>query len=189
MRRRSIRPLSCSRSSRRAVAEGVKFRLRYRPPKYRPVLIHLWTEPERVRAEREEALEQLEGAKGRGKERVRSRLGRVVEVAALGPTGGHERRPGRPGRGVPGADRRGHDSGPERLVGDEGRRSGPGPGPGAAGATDVISADQRSAGIVAANGNYTGCVAGPLAARQGLRAASSTALARCSPTRPRPIRS
>jgi hypothetical protein len=64
-------------------ADGVKFRLRYRPPKFRPVDIHFWTDPDRVREEREEAVEQLGGTTGTGVKQVQKHLGRVVEVVAL----------------------------------------------------------------------------------------------------------
>ena len=63
--------------------EGVKFRLRYRPPTFRPILIHVWDEPGRVQTEREEGLEQLEEVKGKAVKRVRSHLDQVAEVVAL----------------------------------------------------------------------------------------------------------
>jgi hypothetical protein len=63
--------------------DGVKFALRYRPGKTRPVYFHLWAEPRRVQTEREEALELLDGSRNRNAKRVREHLGRVVEVAAL----------------------------------------------------------------------------------------------------------
>jgi hypothetical protein len=62
---------------------GVKFRLRYRHVRYRPVHIHLWVKAARVKTEREEALEQFEGIRGRGVGAVRRHLSRVVEVVAV----------------------------------------------------------------------------------------------------------
>jgi hypothetical protein len=63
--------------------EGVKFRLRYRPARLRPVHLWLSTDPAQVRTEREEALEPFEGARVKGARRVRAHLRLVVEVAAL----------------------------------------------------------------------------------------------------------
>ena len=63
--------------------EGVKFCLRYRHARYRPVLIHLWVKAARVKTEREEALEQFDGIQGRGVGSVRRHLSRVVEVVAV----------------------------------------------------------------------------------------------------------
>jgi hypothetical protein len=61
----------------------IRFRLSYRPPEYRPVLVHVWADPERVRTELEEAAERLEDAAGDGIGRIRMHLGRVVEVVAV----------------------------------------------------------------------------------------------------------
>ncbi|HVL12226.1 MAG TPA: hypothetical protein VM529_06660 [Gemmata sp.] len=63
--------------------EGVKYVLRYRTRKLRPVYFHLWAKPGRVQAEREEALEQFEGARERNAGRVRKHMEKVIEVVAL----------------------------------------------------------------------------------------------------------
>jgi hypothetical protein len=62
---------------------GVKFSLRYRHARYRPVLIHLWVKAARVKTEREEALEQFDGIRGAGAGSVRRHLSRVIEVVAV----------------------------------------------------------------------------------------------------------
>src|SRR5207249_3584349 len=41
---------------------AIRFRLSYRPPEFRPVLVHVWADPERVRTELEEAAERLKDA-------------------------------------------------------------------------------------------------------------------------------
>jgi hypothetical protein len=65
---------------------GVKFQIRYRSRKFRPILYHLWTDFDE---ELEEALEQLEELETEGPTskkgivRVRSHLKRVVQVVTL----------------------------------------------------------------------------------------------------------
>jgi hypothetical protein len=60
------------------------FEIRYRAPKLRPLIVHLWTSPDRVREELTESLaEYLASRKGQGAARVRSLLSEVVEVAAV----------------------------------------------------------------------------------------------------------
>ena len=59
---------------------GLRFRLSYRPPEFRPVIVHVWDE---VQEELEEADELLEDASGAGLGRIRSHLGRVTEVVAV----------------------------------------------------------------------------------------------------------
>jgi hypothetical protein len=62
---------------------GEKFYIRYRDPQFRSVLIHLWVDPDRVRVERDEALEVLERRRGKGAKEVRTHLDRVLEVVAF----------------------------------------------------------------------------------------------------------
>ncbi len=63
--------------------DGVRFRLTYGQPGFRPILIHIWSDPERIEEEREEAEERLARVHGDGKEVILSHLGRIVEVVAL----------------------------------------------------------------------------------------------------------
>jgi hypothetical protein len=63
--------------------QDVWLRLSVRPAEYRPVVIHRWSAPSRVETERAEALEQLDAVAGEGIGRVRSHLGRSVEVVGL----------------------------------------------------------------------------------------------------------
>jgi hypothetical protein len=64
-------------------AGGVRFRLTYGPPTRRPILIHVWADPERIAEERDEAEEELDRAHGAGEGRIRSHLERLVEVVAV----------------------------------------------------------------------------------------------------------
>ncbi|MCI0701176.1 MAG: hypothetical protein L0241_08840 [Planctomycetia bacterium] len=63
--------------------DGLKFAIHYKTAKDRPIYFHLWAKRSRVKAEREEALEGLEEAKGRNVKRVRTHLAKMVEVIAL----------------------------------------------------------------------------------------------------------
>jgi hypothetical protein len=63
--------------------EGVKFALRYKARNTRPVYFHHWRAKKRVRVERAEALERLEGATGRNVTRVRNHIAKCVDVVAL----------------------------------------------------------------------------------------------------------
>jgi hypothetical protein len=62
---------------------GLRFRLSYRPPEFRPVIVHVWDDAEQVQEELEEADELLEDASGAGLGRIRAHLGRVTEVVAV----------------------------------------------------------------------------------------------------------
>ncbi len=63
---------------------GEWFEVRYRPAKYRPLVVYLWADAERVQEELAETREEyLAGRKGRGVARVRAALPGVVEVAAV----------------------------------------------------------------------------------------------------------
>ena len=63
---------------------GEWFEVRYRPAKYRPLVVYLWADRGRVRQELTESQEEhLAGRKGRGVAQVRAALTAVVEVAAL----------------------------------------------------------------------------------------------------------
>ena len=64
-------------------SEGVKFAIRYKPGKVRPIHLHLWNEPTRVQTEREEALELLKQVKGRPAAGMRRRVAQCVEIVAL----------------------------------------------------------------------------------------------------------
>ncbi len=77
------RALSLLRIEPVSEPEGARFRLRYRPARFRPVFIHFSTEAGQVQTLREEALEELEGKKSKGLKRVQAHFSRVVEVAAL----------------------------------------------------------------------------------------------------------
>jgi hypothetical protein len=77
---RALKHLRIERVSKQA---GVKFSLHYKPRSTRPVLFHLWAQPKRVQTERDEALEQFDGAKGRKVARVREHLADCVAVVAL----------------------------------------------------------------------------------------------------------
>ena len=60
------------------------FEVRYRAPNLRPLCVHLWTSPDRVREELTEAREEyLAGRKDRGASQVNSLLSKVIEVAAV----------------------------------------------------------------------------------------------------------
>ncbi|HVK18257.1 MAG TPA: hypothetical protein VM533_15045 [Fimbriiglobus sp.] len=63
--------------------EGVRFRLTYGPAGGRPILVHVYADPELLADEREEAEELLAGAAGDGVGRVREHLGRVVQVVHM----------------------------------------------------------------------------------------------------------
>ena len=63
---------------------GIRFRVYHRPPRYRPLIVHHWTEAGRIRQEREEPEENyLAGRSGRGVSLVRRTLSRTLEVAAV----------------------------------------------------------------------------------------------------------
>lgn len=63
---------------------GEWFEVRYRPARYRPLVVYLWAEAARVRQELAEAEgEYLAGRKGREAARARAILSGVVEVAAV----------------------------------------------------------------------------------------------------------
>lgn len=63
--------------------KGVKFAIRYKPSKVRPVFFHLWNDSRRVQTEREEALEKLNNVSGRPVARMRRQIANCVEVVAL----------------------------------------------------------------------------------------------------------
>lgn len=62
---------------------GLRFRLSYRPPEFRPIIVHGWDDADQVQEELEEADELLEDAKGAGLGRIRSHLSRVSEIVAV----------------------------------------------------------------------------------------------------------
>lgn len=63
---------------------GERFEVRYRPRKYRPLVVYLWTDPARVQEELTETEENyLEGRRDRGVNQVRTALSGVTEVAAI----------------------------------------------------------------------------------------------------------
>eukprot|EP01137_Pigoraptor_chileana_P006130 Opistho-2@50128 len=63
---------------------GEWFQVRYRPARYRPLVVYRWDDGDRVREELDEAeAEYLTGRRGRGVGRVRAALGQVAEVAAV----------------------------------------------------------------------------------------------------------
>jgi hypothetical protein len=68
---------------------GEWLEVRYRPAKYRPLIVYRWTDPARVREELSEAAtEYLDGRRGRGATQVRAALAGVTEVAAVELGGG-----------------------------------------------------------------------------------------------------
>jgi hypothetical protein len=66
-----------------ASSDGEWFEVHYATEGLRPILVHRWTDPERVQTEREEAKEFVEDAKGAGVKTVLSHLGKVTEVVAF----------------------------------------------------------------------------------------------------------
>jgi hypothetical protein len=63
---------------------GEWFEVRYRPTKYRPLVVYRWSESARLREELAEAEENyLAGRRGRGMSTVRKTLAEVVEVVAV----------------------------------------------------------------------------------------------------------
>ena len=63
---------------------GERFRIRYRPAKYRGLMVYLWATPERVRTELSEAHEQhLDGRRGQGVSQIRAALSGVTEVVGI----------------------------------------------------------------------------------------------------------
>jgi uncharacterized protein YbaR (Trm112 family) len=60
------------------------FAVRYRAPELRPLFLHLWIDPERVKQELAEVEQHyLVGKSGRGVSQVRAALSSVIEVAAV----------------------------------------------------------------------------------------------------------
>lgn len=73
-----------------AGALGEWFEVRYRPARFRPLIVYLWSEAVRVEQELAEAREEyLDGRTGRGAGQVRTALSGVTEVAAVELGGGH----------------------------------------------------------------------------------------------------
>jgi hypothetical protein len=105
---------------------AVRFRLRYRPLKFRPVLIWLWTEAAEVKEQQDEALEKLEEVKGKGTQRSRvpgSTCRGGCAGTGLESARGHGYSTRRSGSRVSGGRRGWSDSGSERrLVGRQERR-------------------------------------------------------------------
>jgi hypothetical protein len=62
---------------------GVQFDVRYGDGDQRPVQIHVWAEPARVRIEQSEAESSLEGVPAAASAAVRSRLRETVEVIGI----------------------------------------------------------------------------------------------------------
>lgn len=63
---------------------GEWFEVRYRPAKFRPLVVHLWSDADRVQRELTETQEEyLAGLPGWGVTQVRAALSGVVEVAAV----------------------------------------------------------------------------------------------------------
>jgi hypothetical protein len=79
--------IDCAVASRNvepvAGAGGVRFRLTYGPQVRRPILIHFFADPEVIAEERDEALELLGDARGKGKRRIRNHLDEVIEVVMV----------------------------------------------------------------------------------------------------------
>jgi hypothetical protein len=63
---------------------GEWFELRYRPRRYRPLVVYLWTDATRVQRELTEVWDEyLMGRRGRGVTQVRATLPNVAEVVAV----------------------------------------------------------------------------------------------------------
>ncbi len=63
---------------------GEWYQVRYKPSRFRPLLVYLWSDPARLKQELAETQENfLVGRKGRGVSQVREALANVVEVAAV----------------------------------------------------------------------------------------------------------
>ncbi len=61
----------------------VRFRVLYRPPEFRPIIVHVWSDPTRVKSELKEAAEQLELATGSGISYIKAHFEQVLEVVAV----------------------------------------------------------------------------------------------------------
>jgi hypothetical protein len=57
--------------------------LRYGPPDARPILVHVWAEPEDIADETRDHSAGLDRIAGVGADRIRARLAAVAEVVAL----------------------------------------------------------------------------------------------------------
>lgn len=66
-----------------AATGGVRFGLTYGPSTRRPILIHVWTDPEVVEEELDESDELLDRLSGNSAGQIRSHLDRVVEIVAV----------------------------------------------------------------------------------------------------------